>query len=1155
MRERFGPGDRRFVLACIGITLACGAVALRYFGRAFPEASIQFAVNRSQSNDVAAAFLAAIGATPTGSKHAVIFHYDDETKTYLERQLGLERAQEVYGRQVRLWRWSHRWFEPHRKEEVRVDVTAGGEIAHFAHLLPEDAPGAAVEPDSARAIAQRFVAERMRVRLEEWDFVEGSSIRLPHRTDHTFTWKKRDLDLGDPDATYRMRVTVAGDRTSGYDEFLDIPQAWQDDYARLRARNDTAALVATVFVLLTGIAMIGVLVLRVRDRDVRWRTVVAFGIVAAGLQLLAALNQFDLEKFQYETQDSYASFVTQSMLMNVLAALAFGSAIALFTAAAEPVYRERYPRKMALASFFTRRGIETRSFFKEVLLGLALTTFFAAYQSVFYLVAARFGAWAPLEVPYSNMLNTALPWALVLFIGFFPAVSEEFMSRMFSLPFLERLLGRIGLGGRAAWIAAVLVASFVWGFAHSNYPNQPFWIRGVEVGVAGIVVCWVMHRWGILATLVWHYTVDAFYTALLMLRSGNTYFVLSGSLTAGLMLVPLAAALVLYWRRGGFAAEDGLRNADVPRPPLAVTAAVLPAAAVPGVGVGPIDTAIGATAVTTPRYARVPRRRLLVGAGIAAALLLLFLIRVEPPGEGLEFASRRSDALAAARAELQSLGGDPGAWRVALRVESRYTAMAGRYVLERAGLPYLNDLFTSRMRTPVWRVRFWRPDEREEWLLNLPVDARRDSLGIWAFEHAVPDSASGDTLGLDAAQLVASDFLRARGIEPADLDLKESHSERQKARTDHTFEWQVPDSTLGEAGVRYMVIVRGGEVGAFRPYVHLPEAWLRSYEERSVLQWILWFLSRALLGALGVGLVVLFVGEVRSGRFQWPRALRWGAVVGLLAAVQMLLGWNSEVIWRYQSAYPYGLFVMSAAISVLLRFLVAGLGAAVLLGTLFAVRPAAQRLLSGRHDRRAVDDALWLALVGIALQVGVRRLALVLTSLGAQHAHIRDLLVLPAAAQGLPWLDVYLGQVRNALWLLPVVALSAHVAARHLGRRWSLAVLGLAVIVWAGEGAHTAGEFGLQLAIGLWGATALAFVFVYLFRGNDLAYLLAFVGGRGLGAVITWLQQPDQAARATGFVAAALLLLTLLAVVMRATRSDREDLPAMRDFARGGPTS
>ena len=133
--------------------------------------------------------------------------------------------------------------------------------------------------------------------------------------------------------------------------------------------------------------------------------------------------------------------------------------------------------------------------------------------------------------------------------------------------------------GRLATAAAVVVASYIWGFAHSNYPNQPFWIRGVEVGTAGIVVSLVMLRWGILATLVWHYTVDAFYTALLMLRSGNPYFVVSGSVTAGIMLVPLALSLLLVLAprrlraRGGAVesrhagAAAGVRTAERPEAP------------------------------------------------------------------------------------------------------------------------------------------------------------------------------------------------------------------------------------------------------------------------------------------------------------------------------------------------------------------------------------------------------------------------------------------------------------------------------------------------------------------------------------------------------------------------------------------------------------
>ncbi len=66
---------------------------------------------------------------------------------------------------------------------------------------------------------------------------------------------------------------------------------------------------------------------------------------------------------------------------------------------------------------------------------------------------------------------------------------------------------------------AVVLPAFMWGFLHSNYPQEPAYIRGIEVGLIGIVAGLVMLRWGIWATLTWHYTVDAFLISTSLLRS------------------------------------------------------------------------------------------------------------------------------------------------------------------------------------------------------------------------------------------------------------------------------------------------------------------------------------------------------------------------------------------------------------------------------------------------------------------------------------------------------------------------------------------------------------------------------------------------------------------------------------------------------------
>ena len=136
---------------------------------------------------------------------------------------------------------------------------------------------------------------------------------------------------------------------------------------------------------------------------------------------------------------------------------------------------------------------------------------------------------------------------------------------MFSVHFLLR--------STKSRFLAVVLSAFAWGFLHSNYPQEPPYMRGIEVGLIGIVAGLVMLRWGILATLTWHYTVDAFLTSLSLMRSHDLYSRVSGGIVGFGALIPVGIAGVLYLARGGFADPAPLLNRAKPLVQVAPVAA------------------------------------------------------------------------------------------------------------------------------------------------------------------------------------------------------------------------------------------------------------------------------------------------------------------------------------------------------------------------------------------------------------------------------------------------------------------------------------------------------------------------------------------------------------------------------------------------------
>ncbi|HEV7501925.1 MAG TPA: CPBP family intramembrane glutamic endopeptidase, partial [Vicinamibacteria bacterium] len=737
-------------------------------------------------------------------------------------------------------------------------------------------------------------------------------------------------------------------------------------------------------------------------------------------------------------------------------------------------------------------------------------------------VAGHFGAWSPADVPYDDMLNTALPWATVLLIGFLPAVTEEGISRMFSISFLDRM--------GAGRVLAVVVPAFIWGFGHSNYPNQPFFIRGLEVGMAGVVMGFLMLRYGVVPLLVWHFTVDALYTALILLRSGNTYYVVSGAAAAGILLLPLAASLVMYARRGGFLPAAGLTNADrgfVAEP------SGLAVAAVPVPGVRPLS-------------------RTVRGAAVAAVLVLLssFFVSTGPEPPLAEDAIGRPAAEALARRFLVANGVDPEPWTSVVYTGTGFTYDeslrqakpqdnsgipsfswdAARYVVAQGGPAAFRKLAERQLPLAYWVVRYFQPEKKEEW--KVLIDARRAR--IVAFVNPASEDAPAAAPVSDAAARRRALEVAARfGYPAAEYAVLEVGTETRPRRVDTTVVLQAKPAGVGEAHPRLTAVFHGPRMSSFLPSIQIPEGFMREQRKRSSSEVVLTSL-RVVAGGSLVGLaIILFLRRVKDHEFRWRALGRPLLAAGLLGAAGLANSWPS-IFRQYETEKPMNLFRLGAGVSLVFGLLAILLVASVGLVLLEGARPGWGAAL--RH-KGSLGDALLRAVLASAGLAGLSRWFHVVAS-RVPALYDPDPALPGSLTNAIPAVDAVWAAARGAFGLAAIAAVAAlawkstffrSAAGRALG------ILALVVVLLPSE-LRTTPEFAMELFSGVLAAAWIAVCAFALLRDHAAAWALFGVCALGGRTAADLLAQPASEDVAQGGLA--LILLALFGLALLAGRRD-----------------
>ena len=1117
-----------------------GIVGLWYahahFFEAFPEASVNFKVTRDEAQARARSFVEALGQNVSGYRSVIVFGVDDNAKVFLERQVGLKEANRLMSSEVHVWSWNVRFFKPQQEEEFRVGVSPEGNITGYQHKVAEAQSGAEPSREAAQDIAQKFLVERLGKSAAAWDFLpeEASSTKKPNRLDWSFTWEKHGFKA--KDAPERLKIELNGSEIGLAREALKVPEQWDRDYERLRAGNTVLNFVAVIPYLLLFGSVIWLGIQFTRQNKTSWRLALQLGVLVTVFLAAMQLNQWPLDLSHYDTNAAFGSFAIKRVLWALLFGLSSALTVTLVLPGGEPLYRAAKPQFLRLKNAFTARGLRTKEFFSSTIVGFSLAAAHMGVLVVFYLLANKLGAWAPQEINYEDSVSTAIPWIGGIAIGLLASTSEEFLFRLFAIPYLQNLT--------KSRVLAVVLAAFSWGFLHTTYPNEPPYIRGLEVGLIGIAAGFVMLRWGILATLVWHYTVDATLVGLLLIRSQSVYFRVSGIVIGLAALIPFGFAVYWRLRRGTFEDDADLLNAA----PDKVEAAG--------------EAEIAEEKITAPTGALT--NQLL---GFLALFILLggagaFRVKPRRLGDYLKVSVSAKEAKARAQDVLRKRGIQAESYSTATNFVDATDALANEYLREKIGIAALNDIYEKRVPGAVWHVRFFRDGEAEEYAVDLLPDGSLQSVN-----HKLAEAAKGASLSRVEALAKAAAFLKSeKHLDVSQWTLVDSSSEKRPNRVDHSLTWQENSPIDGVAApgaadvanhayARVQVAVVGDEVSNFHTFVKIPDDWRRKQGEETVSETLLLVFKICFYAALAIAVLVQFLRRIKSSAMKqipWRRLAGWGG----WAAAAFAAGFAfSDSIARSLDRYPTSIPLKVMYAEMGLSFLLLSAGTVGVVGMLFAVGWFFCRQAFGDTElpgwrgmpRWYYRDALMIGLGGTGALLGVKQVMERVSNLWPTHHRALG------AAFGLdfdsfaPGIAIPAGAILHGLVFCGLIAVIGGFVLAHCKSpaiRVALFVLGaLAMVGDWGSPEDFVKQWiaqGVYLAVVVFGVTKLV-------RLNLLGYfLLLAIPGLLLGAV-ELLSQPNAFYRQQGALclgALAVLLIWPLVEWLTAKNAPSEAQPA-----------
>jgi len=883
-----------FWIICTVLALGCVIFTWNYFPRAFPIVTVEITMDRQMAMDRAEEIAQNYSLGPDGYRIAASYNLNSRVQNYVELEAGGAEAfrEMLDGDLYSPYTWRVRLFRELEPNVATIRFTPQGEPWGFTETLAEDEPGAVITADSARAIAEIAASDFWNVNLEEFTLVESSeNMRPGGRLDHTFVYERTDQKIGE--AEYRLRLGVGGDKFTELTHFVRVPEAFDRRFEELRAQNSTLASAASIaMIILFGLIGCGFgLFYLLKQRYVIWKQPVVVSTVIAFLVMLAMFNSWPLQWMAYDTALSYQNHIITQVSMAVMAFIGMAIIFSIIFMAAESLTRKAFPNHINFWKLWSPGAASSKQVLGITFAAFLLVGFELSYVTGTYYFTSNFlGWWYPSSALFNpDVIAEYFPWLTAFAISLQAAFWEEALFR--AIPIAGAVLIGQRYGKTMLWVvAAFALQAVIFGAAHAEYPQLPFYARTLELIFPSIVFGLVFWFLGLYPAILIHFWYNFVWFSLSIFAISAPGIIISQIMVILLGLLPFWIIIIQWFRSKslGEVPESALNGAWTPE--------------------SETDSRITepeplvdqeTTPAFTPAFLKVS-----AAVGLAGFMVWIFVTDFSKDTPPIEIT--RAAAVQVAENELAQRNIElDESWQAFSRTIGG-VSMDHRFIWQEGGPEVYNDLLGSYLSLPSWYVRYVTFDaEVEERAEEYRVFiSRRDS--VRSFRHMLPEHRPGASIEEEEARRIADQTVaEVHSLDPVTLRFVSAESSSLPERTDwvmifaDTLAYPLDD---GEARIR--VRIAGDEVVGTNRFIHVPEEWSRQYRDSRTIPNTIEMTANIISILIFLAGIIFAIVRWTKGRFSVRAFLVFSGGILLLMIISTYNMWPITQT-GFSTAQPY----------------------------------------------------------------------------------------------------------------------------------------------------------------------------------------------------------------------------------------------------------